>query len=69
MNTEKIIQAQQEVFCEPSSGVGGANNNINYSIKNSKSFNYKTKIIGKLEGNIKDKKVEIAVPLNHLRNF
>ena len=33
MNTEKIIQAQQEVFCEPNSGVGDANNNINYSIK------------------------------------
>ena len=35
---------------EPNSGVGGANNNVNYSIKDSKSFEYKTSIAEKLEG-------------------
>ena len=33
---------------EPNSGLGGDDNSINYSIKNSKSFNYKTSITGKL---------------------
>ena len=32
---------------EPDNGVNG---NVNFSIKNSKSFNYKTSITGKLEG-------------------
>ena len=36
---------------EPNSGLGGADNNISYSIKDSKSFDYKTSIAGKLEGN------------------
>ena len=36
---------------EPNSGLGGADNNINYSIKDSKSLDYKTSITGKLEGN------------------
>ena len=39
----------------------------NYSIKDSKSFDYKTSIIGKLEGN--NTEVEIVVPLKHLSNF
>ena len=47
----------------------GANNNINYSIKDSKSFDYKTSITGKLEGNNTEKEVEIVVPLTHLSNF
>ena len=51
---------------EPSSG---ANNNINYSIKDSKSFGYKTSIRGKLDGNNTQKEVEIAVPLKQLSNF
>ena len=51
---------------EPNSGV---NNNINYSIKDSKSFNYKTSITGKLEGNDTGKEAEIVVPLKHLSNF
>ena len=50
---------------EPNSGVGGADNNINYSIKDSKSFDYKTSITGKLEGNNTEKEVEIVVPLKH----
>ena len=47
----------------------GANNNINYSIKDSKSFDYKTSITGKLEGNNTEKEVEIVVPLKYLSNF
>ena len=33
---------------EPKSDIGGENNNVNYSIKDSKSFHYKTSITGKL---------------------
>ena len=51
---------------EPNSG---ANNSINYSIKDSKSFHYKTSITGKLEGNNTEKEVEIVVSLKHLSNF
>ena len=54
---------------EPNSGVGGADNNINYSIKDSKSFDYKTSITGKLEGNNTEKEVEIVKSLKHLSNF
>ena len=53
---------------EPNSGLGGADNNINYSIKDSKSFGYKTSVTGKLEGN-NTEKVEIVVPLKHLSSF
>ena len=51
---------------EPNSGTG---NNINYSIKDSKSFDYKTSITGKLEGDNTEKEVEIVVPLIHLSSF
>ena len=47
----------------------GANNNINYSIKDSKSFYYKASITGKLEGNNTEKEAEIVVPLKYLSNF
>ena len=47
---------------EPNSG---AIKNINYSIKDSKSFDYKTSITGKLEGHNTEK----VVPLKHLSNF
>ena len=50
------------------SGLGGDNNNVNYSIKDSKSFDYKTSITGKLEGNNSEKEVEIVVPLKYLNN-
>ena len=40
---------------EPNSGLGGDNNNINYSIKDSKSFDYKTSLTGKLEGDNSEK--------------
>ena len=47
---------------EPNSGVGGENNNVNYSIKDSKSFDCKTDVTGKLDA-------EIIVPLKFLSNF
>ena len=53
---------------EPNSGVGGENNNLNYSTKGSKSFDYKTDITEKLKGISRTKDVEIAVPLKCLSN-
>ena len=55
---------------EPNTGLGGDDSNINYSIKNSKSFDYKTSITGKLGDNNRTKEnVETAVPLKYLSNF
>ena len=52
---------------EPNSGEIG---NINYSIKNSKFFDYKTSITGKLEGNNVEKDdVELVVALKYLSNI
>ena len=52
---------------EPNSGAVG---NINYSIKDSKSSDYKTSITAKLEGNNAGKGyIEILAPLKHLSNF
>ena len=42
---------------------------INYSIRNLKSFNYKINITGKLEFTNTAKNAEIAVPLKYLSNF
>ena len=48
---------------KPNNGVGSADNNINYSIKYWKSFDYKTSITGKLEGGDRKKEnVKIVVP-------
>ena len=48
---------------KPNSGVGSADNNINYFIKYWKSFDYKTSITGKLEGGDRKKEnVKIVVP-------
>ena len=54
---------------QPNSSVGGANNNTSYSIKDSKSFDYKANITGKLEGDNTEKEVEVVVSLKHLSNF
>ena len=54
---------------EPNNGLTGAENSINYSIKDSKPFDYKASITGKLEGNNKKKEVEIVVSLKNLSNF
>ena len=49
---------------------GGAVENVNYSVKDSKSFfDYKTSITGELEGNNTEKEVEIVVPLKPLSHF
>ena len=48
----------------------GAVGNINYSIRVSKSFDYKTNITAKLEDSNRGKEdVEIVVPLEYLSNF
>ena len=54
---------------KPNSGKGGENSNANYSIKDSKSFDYKTSVTGKLEGIDAKKDAEIVMPLKHLSNF
>ena len=54
---------------EPDIGVGSENNNVNYSIKDSKSFDYKTSVAGKLEGINTTKDAEIVVPLKYLSNL
>ena len=52
---------------EPNSGAVG---NINCSIKDSKSFNYKTSNTGKLEDkNVEKDDAEIVVPLKYSSNF
>ena len=54
---------------EQSSGIGGEDNSVSYSIKDSKSFDYKTSITGKLESINTTKDAEIIVPLKNLSNF
>ena len=51
---------------EPNSG---ANNNINYSIKDSKSFDCKTSIARNVACNNTEKEVENVVSLIHLSNI
>ena len=51
---------------EPSSEAEG---NIKYTIKYSKSFDYKTSITGKLERKNVEKDVEVVVPLKYLSSF
>ena len=72
MNTVKTIEKQQEVY-----GViirdetnSGTEENINYSTEDTESFNYKTSITGKLEGNDVEKEdIKTVVPLKYLSNF
>ena len=50
--------------------IGAGSNAINISIRNSKSFDYKTKITGSLDvGEDEKEDVEIAIPLKYLGNF
>ena len=69
MRIANIMQRHQEVYgiiIEMNQTEG----NINYSIKNSKSFHYEINITGELEGNNAEKdKVEIVMPLKYLSNF
>ena len=72
MNTVKITAKQLGVYgiITEKNLIGGAVGYINYSIEDSKSFNYKTSVTGKLEGNNVEKDdVEIVVPLKYLSNF
>ena len=55
---------------EPSEAeIASDNAAINISIENSKSFDYKTKIVGRLAKNVLEKEVTIAIPLKYLGNF
>ena len=55
---------------EPSEAdIANDNGAINISIKNSKSFDYKTKIVETLAANVLEKEVTIAKPLKYLGNF
>ena len=50
--------------------IGAGNNAIDISIRNSKSFDYKTKITGSLDvGEDEEEDVLIAIPLKYLGNF
>ena len=49
--------------------IANYNGAINISIRNSKSFDYKTKIVGRLPNNVLEKEVTIAIPLKYLLNF
>ena len=43
--------------------------NINYSISNSKNFDYKTSITEQLEGTDRGKNIKIVIPLKYLSTF
>ena len=50
--------------------IGAGNNAINISIRNSKSFDYKTEITGSLDAGKDEKEdADIAIPLKYLGNF
>ena len=49
--------------------IGDGNNAINISIRNSKSFDYKTEITGSLDIGEDEKDVTIAIPLKYLGNL
>ena len=49
--------------------IDDGDNTINISIRNSESFDYKTKIVGSLAADELEKDVEIAIPLKYLGNF
>ena len=50
--------------------IGAGNNAINISIRNSKSFDYKTEMIGSLDDGQDEKEdATIAIPLKYLGNF
>ena len=49
--------------------IGVGNYTVNISIRNSKSFDYKAKIVGSLAAGELEKDVEIAITLKYLANF
>ena len=70
-NYEKTLRSLFNYYRdEPSEiTVGTGNNLINISIRNSKSFDYKTEITGSLDAGEDEEDVEIAIPLKYLGNF
>ena len=65
-NYQKTIGSLRNYYKdEPNSGSIG---NVDYSIKDSKSFDYKTGLVGKLQG-IELQNIKIAVPVNYLSKF
>ena len=49
--------------------IANDNGTINISIRNSKSFDYKTKTVGTLADNVLEKEVTITISLKYLGNF
>ena len=71
-NYEKASGSLFNYYRDEPSEAEIANNNgaINVSIRNSKSFDYKAKIVGSLAaGELEKDDIEIAIPLKYLGNF
>ena len=71
-NYEKTSESLFNYYRDEPSGAEIANDNgaINISIRYSKSFDYKTKIVGTLDAGEDEKEdVTIAIPLKYLGNF
>ena len=73
MNTVTTIEKQQAVygiFIEMKKKSDTDDNEIKYSIINSKSFDYKASFIGSVtRDNLVKNNVKIVVPLKYLSNF
>ena len=70
-NYEKTLGSLFNYYRDEPSEAEIANDNgaISISIRNSKSFDYKIKILGTLAANVLEKVVTIAIPLKYLGNF
>ena len=70
-NYEKTSGSLFNYYRDETSEAEIANDNgaINISTRNSKSFDYKTKIVGTLAANVLEKEVTIAIPLKYLGKF
>ena len=66
-NYSKTAESLWNYYLDESNN--SATGNINYSIKDSKSFGYKTSITAKLECNNETKDVKAVVPLKHSNKF
>ena len=70
-NYEKTSESLSNYYRDEPNEAEIANDNggINISIKNSKPFDYKTKILGTLAANVLEKEVTIVIPLKYLGDF
>ena len=70
-NYEKTSGSLSNYYRDEPNEAEIANDNgaINISIRNSKSFDYKAKILGTLAANVLEKEVTIVIPLKYLGNF